>query len=91
MGSVLSSPKMPADDEKTMRADAAGARRLEHVERADDVDLPSPSRVVDRARVADAGRQVEDHVAALLAAADRLGVAHVALDELRRRARRFSR
>ena len=46
-------------------AQTVPARGLEHVERADDVDLRVLDRIVDRTRVADAGGQVEDHVAAL--------------------------
>ena len=73
---------MPAEEDATTRLDAVRARRLEHAQRADDVDLGVANRVVDRARVPDARGQVEDDVAAL---GGRLGDArrgHVAVDEL---------
>ncbi len=50
--------------------DAVSPRRLEHLQRAEDVDLGIVERMLDRARVADRRRQVKHRVCAVHGRAD---------------------
>ena len=85
MGSVFSSPKMPADDEYTTLAHAVVPRRLQHPQRAQHVDLRVIDGLFDRPRVADRGRQVEITSTPCGTPAYHGRVTHVSLDELHMR------